>query len=112
MILLITVTENASEVTEVESIVESEKSKGSVPKLRRRKVKEVSEVGEVSTFLHETDEQIAAWEAQKTQEKIMQNAILLVQSHERARVGRSIAIQGEIFNRSKCYRIIKNCTSK
>ncbi|XP_054008025.1 IQ and AAA domain-containing protein 1-like [Hylaeus anthracinus] len=77
---------------------DTEKMKESIPRLRRRRVKEESKVSEVVSILQESPEQIKAREARIAAEETMRNAILLIQSHERARVHRCIATQLQQMN--------------
>ncbi|XP_053987060.1 IQ and AAA domain-containing protein 1-like [Hylaeus volcanicus] len=77
---------------------DTEKMKESIPRLRRRRVKEESKVSEVLSILQESPEQIKAREARIAAEETMRNAILLIQSHERARVHRCIATQLQQMN--------------
>ncbi|XP_076633682.1 IQ and AAA domain-containing protein 1-like [Colletes latitarsis] len=93
--------EQLSISSDAESIIESEKSKGSIPRLRRRKAKEESRISEIPAILQETPEQIAAREARIAAEKTMHNAMLLIQTHERARIGRSTATKLQRLNEYK-----------
>lgn len=74
------------DASEAGSMGESEES---APRFRRRKIQEkASTVSRVPSVLQEAPEATAAREARIAAEKAMQDAILLIQSHERARMGR------------------------
>ncbi|KAK2577260.1 hypothetical protein KPH14_003400 [Odynerus spinipes] len=81
--------------------------------LTRRRRQRAGETSQASIFV-ETPEQKAAREAREAREaaiKAMHDAILLIQSHERARVGRTIGTQGNFNNFIKLKkRIIKERT--
>ncbi|XP_078034172.1 IQ and AAA domain-containing protein 1-like [Augochlora pura] len=84
--------EDKTSVTEAESILMAE---ASTSKVRRRRVKEESEVTSVPSILQVSPEELAAREARRAAEETMMRAILLIQSHERARIARIVGTEQE-----------------
>ncbi|XP_017798509.1 PREDICTED: IQ and AAA domain-containing protein 1-like [Habropoda laboriosa] len=68
--------------------MESMESRESSPKLRRRRVREEPSETKQPAILQETPEEIAAREAREAAEQAIHNSMLLIQCHERARMGR------------------------
>ncbi|KZC11758.1 IQ and AAA domain-containing protein 1 [Dufourea novaeangliae] len=84
--------------TEVLTVAESEES---AAKFRKRRVKEESAIKVQQSILHVPSEVLAAREARLAAEETMRKAILLIQSHERARMARITGIELE---RTNAYR--------
>nr|XP_031829606.1 IQ and AAA domain-containing protein 1-like [Nomia melanderi] len=87
--------EEQTSVAEAASVVVSQES---TPRLRRRRVKEESAASVVPSILQVSPEVIAAREAQLAAEEATKKAILLIQSHERARIARIAATELERMN--------------
>ncbi|XP_076391231.1 IQ and AAA domain-containing protein 1-like isoform X2 [Megachile rotundata] len=86
-------------VSEIESIAESEES---MPRLRRRKIREKSTESKSASVLRVPSETMRAREAEIAEENTRRDAILLLQSHERARRGRCAGIEAQrIYNYNK-----------
>ncbi|CAK9833578.1 Dynein regulatory complex protein 11 [Anthophora retusa] len=73
---------------DVDADEQSTDSQASSRKLRRRRVKEETSETKQPAILQETSEMIAAREAEEAARQAMHDAMLLIQCHERARMGR------------------------
>ncbi|XP_076235071.1 IQ and AAA domain-containing protein 1-like [Calliopsis andreniformis] len=86
------VPEEQSTIDESEDASETQEAS---PRMRKRRVKEVSEEPSVPAILYEPPEVVAAREARLAAEERLRNAVLLIQSHERARMGRCVGTEVE-----------------
>jgi hypothetical protein len=76
------------------------------PRIRRKRPTEPKPI-----IIMETPEEIAAREAKLFAERALQSAILLIQSHERARIGRYKGAAGDyITNTENSMKLLKRET--